>query len=232
MEVRNFLIFARYSILPLVLHWFPGFTQNFLSEFIKTWVLCLALADLHCVLVTLLHWNPVLVRSLRFYRRMWTPPLWSMSLLDVKWIGPKHLTDDLRSMKRHLEKEGVLYCKRSRGTSFDVASLKGLDEIMQFRTTGDGVVIQTVVLTRPGEQNDLEREILAHDGRVFLTRLADHATLPTVQYYHLVAKPISVAASDLDEPASTLPAIYTKWRWDYVAPKAQSAFYYLIQGAY
>ena len=101
---------------------------------------------------------------------------------------------------------------------------------MQFRTTGAGVALQTVALTRPEEQNALEREVVSHDGRVFLTRSADHATLPTVQYYHIVTKPISIDTSGLENLASTLPSVYTAWWWNYVVSEMRNTAYYLAQG--
>ena len=154
-----------------------------------------------------------------------------MSLLDVEWIGPGHPTEYLKALKRHLEKGGVIYCKKVHGTSSDVASLKGLPNVMQFRSTVTGLVLQTSVMNAEKDQNDLEREIHAHNGTVFLTRNANnHATFPTVQYYHIVSKPISTMATDLDHASSQLSVLSWAWMWNYIVPPVRGAFYYLIQG--
>ena len=163
-----------------------------------------------------------------------------MSLLDVKWIGPEHPTDDLKTLKRHLEKEGVIYAKRVQGDSTDVASLKGLRGVLQYRSTVTGLVLQTTVLAAAKDRNALEREIHAHNGTVFLSR-NDHgrSTFPTIRYYHIVPKPmttlmadVKVASTQLKNVSAHLSLPSFMWMWDYVVPAVRGAFYYyyLIQG--
>ena len=128
-------------------------------------------------------------------------------------------------------KEAIRLLQKGRGTSFDVASVVGRPEVMQFRTTEDGLVLQTNVLTRNDSMNGLGKEIQAHNGQLFLTRTNDdRLVFPTAHYYHIATTPLAADATDVDLFASNLPKSHLGWTRGYVAPPIQGAFFYLIQG--
>ena len=108
--------------------------------------------------------------------------------------------------------------------------MNGRPKNMKFRPRDAGILLQTMALSRNDPQNDLGRQIHAHDGQVFLTRKDDNRMMLTAaRYYHIVSRSLTTSESDVSQLAADLPSPFFGLFWDYVAPPVRGAFY-LIHG--
>ena len=136
-----------------------------------------------------------------------------------------------RVLKRQLGNNGVIYCKRVRGTTSDVGSALGRPNTMQSRTTEAGLVPQRAILTSNVSRNAMERAIQANDGHISLTRFTGaNLAPPNAQYYHNATDPSTFDAADVARHPSSIRNTAVRRFWDYAIPPAQWAIYYMAQG--
>ena len=163
-------------------------------------------------------------------RAMWTPPIWSLSMVDILWIGSTRSAMELRDLKKHLSNGGTAYGRSTlNGDTMVVTFVDGSPQ--QPRTAEAGVILSVDVIKSTGPMNLLEEET-DRFGQVYITRDGvNRLPIHTIREYHLAAKPLTQLHNDVDQlPLRGVLSVSALRMYSALANLTKSGVFFLSQG--
>ena len=161
---------------------------------------------------------------------MWSPPIWSLSMVDLLWSVPPNSTKELRALKRHLSDGGVVYGRSTLpDTSYVVTFTTSTPQ--QPRTMESGVLLSANIVNS-SEPLNIPEDRVDKAGQLFATREGlHHSSTPSIQDFNLVTKPLTQLHSDVEQLSSSSMLVSSAaWMFSAVSNVTKSCIFFLIQG--